>query len=97
MIRFKLHDEHSSKQYEYYFEIDFIDGEDFIEWSDEDFDMFMEQMECGQYKWCGVHDGTGGIDDDGVEWFGYSSYEIKDFSTALEKWKEFFKIKNKLI
>lgn len=45
-------------------------------------------MECDNYEWCGVHDNRGGVNNDYVEWIGYSSYEIKDFLTALEKWKE---------
>lgn len=98
MIRFKLNDENSDKDYKYSFEIDFENLDEFDEWEyPSGFELFMEKMECGRDAWCGVHDFGGGRDKDGTEWIGYSSYEIKDFPTALEKWKEFFKSKNKLI
>ena len=42
-------------------------------------------------KWSGVHDGSGG-----EKWFGYSSYEIEDFNTAIKMWFDFFKENNKL-
>jgi hypothetical protein len=56
----------------------------------------MEEMETGKYDWCGVHDGGNGYDD-GVEFWQYSSYEIKDFNQSMKKWKDFFKLKNKLL
>ena len=46
--------------------------------------------------WCGVHDGGTGREEDGEEYWCYSSYEIKDFNTAIEKWSDFFKSKGKL-
>jgi len=52
----------------------------------------MDKMECGDEDWCGVHDFCGD-----EHWIGFSSYEIKDFETAITKWKEFFESKNKLV
>jgi len=71
------------------------DGDcDFLE-SDE-FETFMDKMESssdknGLKKWSGVHDGSGGS-----QWFGYSSYEIEDFDTAIKMWFDFFKKHKKL-
>ena len=98
MIRFKLQDENHDDK-EYVIDLNFKNEDEYLDFMDEDidFDTFMEKMECGRHKWCGVHDGTGGADDDGVEWFGYHSYEIRDFNAAIEKWKEFFRSKGKLI
>jgi hypothetical protein len=36
-----------------------------------------------------------GYDGD-VEFWQYSSYEIKDFNQAIQKWEEFFKSKNRI-
>ena len=94
MIRFKLEDENSENE-DYVkcnIELNFKDGMEFDEWCDNsEFEKFMDQMECGSEPWCGVHDGSGGEDDDGIEYVSYSSYEIQDFDTATEKWREFFK------
>lgn len=97
MIRFKLEDENNNYK-PYVIEIDFEDGEDFEDWSydNQDFENFMNDMETGHNKWNGVHDGSGGIDDDGMEYVSFSSYEIQDFHTAIKLWGDFFKAKNKL-
>jgi hypothetical protein len=63
---------------------------------DEDYENFMESMECGNNPWNGVHDYNSSEDDEKIEYVGYTSYEIKDFPAALQKWKEFFQKKNKL-
>jgi hypothetical protein len=98
MIRFKLLDEKDNYK-EYVIELDFVDSDDLLDFMDTDDDYigFMEQMECGHDSWCGVHDGTGGTDKDGIEWFGFSSYEIEDFNTAIKKWIDFFKKKKRLL
>ena len=98
MIRFKLEDENNNYK-QYSIEIDFVDGEEFDDWSydNKDFEDFMEQMETGHDKWNGVHDGSGGVDNDGVEYVSFSSYEIQDFNTAIKLWEDFFKKQNKLI
>jgi hypothetical protein len=97
MIRFKLEDENNNYK-SYSIEIDFEDGEDFDDWTydNKDFEDFMEQMETGHNNWNGVHDGSGGIDDDGVEYVSFSSYEIQDFNTAIKLWEDFFRKVNKL-
>ena len=97
MIRFKLEDENNNYR-SYSIEIDFEDGEDFDDWTydNKDFVDFMEQMETGHDNWNGVHDGSGGIDDDGVEYVSFSSYEIQDFNTAIKLWKDFFRKVNKV-
>ena len=97
MVRFKLEDENNNYK-SYSIEIDFEDGEDFDDWTydNKDFEDFMEQMETGYDNWNGVHDGSGGIDDDGVEYVSFSSYEIKDFKTAIKLWEDFFRKVNKL-
>lgn len=98
MIRFKLEDENNNYK-AYSIEIDFEDGEDFDDWTykSKDFEDFMLEMETGHYKWNGVHDGTGGVDDDNIEYVSFSSYEIQDFNTAIKLWEDFFKKQNKLI
>jgi hypothetical protein len=97
MIRFKLEDENNEYK-EYSINIDFESVEDFdnFTYEDSDFELFMEKMECGEEDYCGVHDITGGIDEDGIEWVGYQSYEIKNFNKAIQKWEKFFKIKGLL-
>lgn len=100
MYRFKLFNEYEEEEYssknKYSIDLDFNTDLEFVNWLDKDFDDFMCNMETGQGTECGVHDGTGGTDEDGIEWTGYSSYEIKDFDLAIKKWKEFFKEKGKL-
>jgi hypothetical protein len=98
MIRFKLLDENDNYK-EYVIELDFENSDDFFDFidTDEDYDDFMHEMECGHNPWCGVHDGTGGIDKDGTEWDGFHSYEIKDFDAAIERWSNFFKNKKRLL
>jgi hypothetical protein len=98
MINFKLEDENNNYK-SYNIEIDFEDVEDFDDWAydNKDFEDFIEQMETGHDKWNGVHDGSGGINDDGVEYVSFSSYEIQDFNTAIKLWEDFFRKVNKLI
>jgi len=94
-MKFKLYDENN----DIYYSIDtnFVDVDDFLDWiqSDIDFQPFMDKMETGHDDYCGVHDGGNGYDD-GVEFWCFSSYEIKNFNRAIQKWKEFFKSKNKI-
>jgi len=94
-MKFKLYDENS----DIYYSIDtnFVDVDDFLDWiqSDDDFQPFMDNMETGYDDWCGIHDGGNGYDGD-VEFWQYSSYEIKDYNQAIQKWEEFFKSKNKM-
>lgn len=102
MIIFKLIDEKkpNSQGYNDYTNNDYIlklnfknlDEFDEFTYDDPDYEIFMDEMECGSDPWCGVHDYWGDADC-----FGFSSYEIEDFNAALEKWKEFFKSKGKLI
>ena len=98
MIRFKLQDENDEYK-EYSLNLDFSSSDDYYDWEfDEDhFQAFMEKMECDDENYAGVHDGTGGVDEDGVEWIGYHSYEIKDFPLAISMWKDFFKSQKLLI
>lgn len=93
-MKFKLLDETDNYK-EYSFEVD-LSYDEFDDWADgdPDFDDFMEKMECSDASYAGVHDATGGVDEDGSEWIGYNSYEIEDFPLALSMWKEFFKTKN---
>lgn len=56
------------------------------------FQSFMEKMETEPHPWCGVHDAAGGLD----EW-GYSSYEIQDFKTAIKMWEHYFKNEGLLV
>jgi len=95
MIRFKLFDETSGIDYDeqkYIINLNFADSDEFNEFAaqESDFDNFMEKMESGDKPWCGVHDFDGSTDDDGIEYVGFSSYEIQDFDTALQKWYNFF-------
>lgn len=92
MIKFKLIDENNADK-SYTINIDFIDDVSFDDWCDSNdaFDNFMLEMETGHDKWNGVHDGSSDIDDDGIICIIYSSYEIEDFTTAIEMWKNFFK------
>lgn len=93
MIRFVLED--STNDYKQYsINLDFDTDEDFYEYIDEsdDFELFMDKMECGDDDWCGVHDFIGT-----ETYVGYVSYEIKDFDTAIKKWADFFKEKNLLV
>ena len=91
MIRFKLEDENNNKEYS--IDIKFDNIEEFDNWANSSvsFEEFLDQME----EIHGVHDATGGVDDDGVEYVGYSSYEIEDFDTAIEMWENFFRIHKK--
>jgi len=98
MLRFKLFDEnHRNKEYS--IDLNFKDDNEYIDWmaSEPSFDAFMKKMETSRAPWAGVHDGTGGNDKDGVEYFGFSSYEIKDFDTAISMWEDFFRKHGKLI
>ena len=90
---FKLLDENNNYK-EYTIELKFESVDDFLEWhyDDADFEAFMDKMECDHADYAGVHDGTG--EDD---WFGYSSYEIQNFTLAISMWKDFFESKNLLI
>jgi hypothetical protein len=102
MIIFKLIDENKPNPQGYNdytnndwtLKLDFKDFDEFDEFTydDQDYEVFMDEMECGSHPWCGVHDYFG---DEGC--IGFSSYEIKDFKTAIKKWEEFFKSKGKLI
>lgn len=96
MIRFKLEDTENEKEYS--IELDFKDFEDFDDWADDNpiYDEFMYEMETGHNEWNGVHDGSGGTDDDGIEYISFNSYEIKDFETAIKMWEDFFR-KNNLL
>ena len=93
MIRFKLQDENNNYK-EYSIDINFNSIEDFDKWTytNNSFKEFMDQMETGHDKWNGIHDTTAGVDDDGIEYVGYHSYEIQDFDTAIEMWENFFRI-----
>lgn len=87
---FVLQDENNDNK-SYCFLTNVVDDsdDDFLE--SEIFEDFMEKMETTNAKWSGVHDGSGG-----EKWFGYSSYEIEDFNTAIKMWFDFFKENNKL-
>lgn len=104
MIKFRLTDENAEDngtQESFDIELKFKNGEKFDDWCEEDpdFQDFMDDMESGKNglnPWNGVHDGSGGVDNDGIEYVEFTSYEIEDFYTAIKKWEEFFKQKNKL-
>jgi hypothetical protein len=100
MIKFKLIDEsildsngHTDFNNEdYCLKLNFKNYDEFDEFTydDPDFELFlMDKMES-EY---GVHDFCG----DGDDYVGYSSYEIQDFNEAINKWREFWKSKGKLI
>jgi len=108
MIKFKLIDENNIDKngwcLEYPIILNFENLDDFFnfQYNDKDFEDFMNFMESGKNKqneipWWGIHDGGAGTDDDGIEYISFSSYEIEDFNTSIEKWKLFFKGKNKLL
>lgn len=92
MIRFLLEDSTTKKQYS--INLNFKSEEDFYDFIDEDddFELFMDKMECDEHEWCGVHDFIGT-----EEYVGYVSYEIRNYELAIKKWAEFFKEKNLLI
>ena len=103
MIRFRLEDENNKDENgnfkSYTIDLDFKNGEDIGDWCcDEDsgFEIFMDKMECGSDPWCGVHDGGGSEDPDGVYVEEYMSYEIEDFDTAIKLWEDYFRSKGKL-
>jgi hypothetical protein len=91
-MRFFLEDENNDyRRYEFVTSLKNV--EEFEEFSDTDpdFENFMRKMECTDAPWSGVHDCSG----DEMHW-GYSSYEIKDFDTAIQMWWKFFSSKDKL-
>ena len=88
-VLFVLIDENKNDK-SYCFETNIDDLDDVFLESDELYN-FRDIMETADKKWSGVHDGTGG-----ENWIGYSSYEIRDFDTAIKKWYDFFKLNNKL-
>lgn len=98
MLEFRLYDENLDKYTRGLF-LDFYSFDDFDDWSwqDTDYRVLMDYMETGKDSCCGVHDGGNAYDDNGKEIFIYSSYEIKDFEMAINKWEQFFKSKNKII
>jgi len=88
VIRFKLIDENTEK--EYTFELDFKNADEYCNWFktvEDEFDNFTSKME-EEY---GIHDIHGGIDNDGIYYDGFMSYEIESnkFPEVLEKWKVF--------
>jgi len=93
MLKFVLHNELDKKDHFLYTSFDGVD--EFFDWLDDDYDEFVEKMETSREDWSGVHDLACG-DKDGVEFVGYSSYEIKNFEAALDKWREYFKSRGKL-
>jgi len=96
LLNFNLFDENNNKKYT--ISLNFEDTEAFFNWiesKNSDFEIFMHKMETGNNLCCGIHDYTGGFEN-GVEYVGYSSYEIEDFKCAINKWKIFFQSKGKL-
>ena len=92
-MKFFLTDENSEKNKTpdcYWFYVDFSNQDDLSDFTydDSNFELFMDKMETSHEKWAGVHDVSGGEN----EW-GYSSYEIEDFETAIKMWFNFFKNK----
>jgi hypothetical protein len=96
-MKFKLHDQNSDS-YKGEINLDFNSIDDFLDWTypNDKFEKFMDHMETGHEDYCGVHDGGDDIEDDGEEIWMYSSYEIKNFEKAIEKWEEFFRINGKI-
>jgi hypothetical protein len=102
MMQFRLVDENnllengstdfSDDRYSFITKFKNFDEFDEFTCDDPDYELFMDKMECDDEDWCGVHDFCGD-----EHWIGFSSYEIKDFETAITKWKEFFESKNKLV
>ena len=98
MILFKLINENNNDK-EYSIKLNFLNSDEYYDFIDEDrdYEIFMEKMECGKDDCCGVHDFSGSVDDVGGEWIGFTSYEIKDFDKAIEKWSKFWNSKEKLV
>jgi len=92
MIRFKLNDDFYDSNEKYFFDLNFSTRISFYNFMDNDFINFKKNMD----SLYGKHNYFEGKKSD-IDFIGYFSNEIKDFPTALEKWKEFFKSKNKLI
>lgn len=99
-IKFKLFDSREEEYKVYSFDIDFEDMDDYENWeySDNDIETFVDNMECGEEDYCGTldFDGEGAFEDKECH-VGYISCEIVNFEKALDKWREFFKSKGKLI
>lgn len=93
MLKFNLHSELDQK--DHFLNTTFDSADEFFDWADDDYDEFVDKMETSREDWSGVHDLACG-DKDGVEFVGYSSYEIKNFEAALDKWREYFKSRGKL-
>jgi hypothetical protein len=95
-LPFHLIDENTRKRY--YFQTTFESDEEFDDFTySSEFEQFMDMMECGTKNglepWSGVHDVDGEV---GFP-IGYSSYEIKDFDTAIKMWFDFFEKHGKLL
>jgi hypothetical protein len=75
----------------YCFKTNIIDEFDDMFLESSDFDVFMDMMETNYASYAGVHGRIGG-----EKWFGFSSYEIKNFNIAIQMWYDFFKKHNKL-
>jgi hypothetical protein len=93
MLKFNLHNELDKK--DHFLNTTFDSVDEFMDWMDEDYDKFVDEMETSREDWSGVHDFTSKYEN-GVAFVGYSSYEIKNFEAALNKWKEYFKSRGKL-
>lgn len=97
MIKFVLTKEETEESF--YLDLNFKNSEEFFEFCENDssYDKFVDKMETGDDTWNGILDFYGFTDKSGIEYVGYSSYEIEDFDTAFNKWKDYFNKKGKLI
>mgnify|MGYP000877135672 CR=1 FL=1 len=97
-MKFKLFDENSNS-YKGEILLDFSSVYEYLDWSysNDNFRVFMDSMESGPNSWNGIHDGGNGYEEGDVEFWSYSSYEIKDFDAAIKKWEEFFTSEGKIL
>lgn len=98
MIRFKFFKEDILDN-TYVLSLNFKDREDFFKWCNENnnFELFLESIKEGLYSWCDINYITSGIDNEGIEYVGFKSYDIKDFQLAFQNSEQFFNLKNILI
>ena len=99
MIKFKLIEENTPLGSNYVISLDFNGHQDLFDWWNENnnFQSFMEEMKDSLHFWFDINYITTGIDNDGIEYVGLKSYEIKDFQLAIDSCNRFFQNNNKLI
>jgi len=90
MIKFKMVDVDGEKEFSV--NLNFQNVEEFDDYSDDDqeFEDLLDKMENGSADYCGALVDADGVDEDGTEWVGYTSVDVENFESALEKFKEYF-------